>query len=211
MLDLNVPTPLRYFIWLEGERPSCLIPFANSCDLGKNLAGQPVTEQLGLAMVSTLSLVTVAAILAILIGVTLGIVTALRQYSALDYGVTFMAFLFFSLPIFWAAVLLKEFGAIGFNNFLRNPEIPPTVALGIGAVLGVIGAVVVGGAAKRRLIVGGSVFVAVSLILFYFSLTQSLHNPVWALSSLPFLEWELPSESPSWFQDSRTARPSSQA
>ncbi len=68
--------------------------------------------------------------LAILIGITLGIVTALRQYSALDYGVTFMAFLFFSLPIFWVAVLLKEFGAIGFNNFLRNPEVPLPAALG---------------------------------------------------------------------------------
>ena len=62
--------------------------------------------------------------LAIVIGVSLGIVTALRQYSGLDYGVTFMAFLFFSLPVFWVAVLLKEFGAIGFNNFLRDPHIP---------------------------------------------------------------------------------------
>ena len=50
---------------------------------------------------------------------------------------TFMAFLFFSLPIFWVAVLLKEFGAIGFNNFLRNPEIPIPAAIGIGAVLGI--------------------------------------------------------------------------
>ena len=210
LLDLNTPPPLRYFKWLGGAA-QCIVPFGNACNLGKNIAGQPITEALGFALVQTLTLVTGATILAILIGISLGIVTALRQYSALDYGVTFMAFLFFSLPIFWVAVLLKEFGAIGFNDFLRNPEIPPTVALGIGAVLGVIGAVVVGGAANRRLIVGGSVFVAVSLILFYFSLTQSFRNAVWALSSLPFLEWELPSESPSWFQDSRTARPSSQA
>ena len=84
----------------------------------------------------TLSLVTAATVLAILIGVTLGIVTALRQYSTLDYGVTFMAFLFFSLPIFWVAVLLKEFGAIGFNDFLRNPDVPLPAALGIGVVVG---------------------------------------------------------------------------
>ena len=127
-------------------RRSASIPFADSCDLGKNIAGQPVTDALGHALIQTLTLVTGATVLAILIGITLGIITALRQYSALDYGVTFMAFLFFSLPIFWVAVLLKEFGAIGFNNFLRNPEIPIPAALAIGAVFGVL----VGGGGRRR-------------------------------------------------------------
>ena len=61
--------------------------------------------------------------LAITIGIAVGIVTALRQYSALDYSVTFIAFLFFSLPVFWVAVLLKEFGAIGFNDFLADPRL----------------------------------------------------------------------------------------
>lgn len=176
LLDLDTPAPLRYFKWLGGAA-QCLVPLGNACNLGKNISGQPITEALGFALVQTLTLVTGATILAILIGISLGIVTALRQYSALDYGVTFMAFLFFSLPIFWVAVLLKEFGAIGFNDFLRNPEIPPAVALGIGVVSGLIGAVVVGGEAKRRLIVGGSVFAAVSVVLFYFSLTQWFRNP----------------------------------
>jgi peptide/nickel transport system permease protein len=49
------------------------------------------------------------------------VVTAVRQYSALDYGATFSAFLFFSLPVFWLAVLLKEFGAIRFNDYLEEP------------------------------------------------------------------------------------------
>ena len=136
LLQLDTPAPIRYFQWLGGAA-QCLIPFADSCDLGKNIAGQPITDALGHALVQTLTLVTGATVLAILIGITLGIITALRQYSTLDYGVTFMAFLFFSLPIFWVAVLLKEFGAIGFNNFLRNPEIPMPAALAIGAVLGV--------------------------------------------------------------------------
>ena len=135
LLDLDTPAPVRYFKWLGGAA-QCLVPFAGSCDLGKNIAGQPITDALGHALIQTLTLVTGAAVLAILMGITLGIITALRQYSTLDYGVTFMAFLFFSLPIFWVAVLLKEFGAIGFNNFLRNPEIPLPVSLGIGAVVG---------------------------------------------------------------------------
>jgi peptide/nickel transport system permease protein len=176
LLSLNVPAPLRYFIWLKGAA-SCLIPFANSCDLGKNLAGQPVTEQLGLAMVSTLSLVTVAVILAILIGVTLGIVTALRQYSALDYGVTFMAFLFFSLPIFWAAVLLKEYGAIGFNNFLKDATIPLPVVGVFALVLGLLAMAIAGGAAKRRWIAFGATVVVTALILELLSLTQWFRTP----------------------------------
>ncbi len=115
--------------------------------------------------------------LAILIGITLGIITALRQYSTLDYGVTFMAFLFFSLPIFWVAVLLKEFGAIGFNNFLRNPEIPIPAALAIGAVFGVLTAVTVGGEMKRRLLIGGVVFLFAAAVLMYFSATEWFKNP----------------------------------
>ncbi|WP_400158676.1 ABC transporter permease [Arthrobacter sp. BPSS-3] len=176
LLQLDVPAPVRYFRWLGGAA-QCLVPFANSCDLGKNIAGQPVTDALGHALIQTLTLVTGATILAILIGITLGIITALRQYSALDYGVTFMAFLFFSLPIFWVAVLLKEFGAIGFNNFLRDPDVPLPIALAIGLVLGVIVAVAAGGALRRRLTVGAVVFAFVSAVLIYFSATLWFKNP----------------------------------
>ncbi|WP_026555634.1 ABC transporter permease [Arthrobacter sp. 35W] len=176
LLHLNVPAPLRYFIWLKGAA-GCLIPFANSCDLGTNLQGQPVTEQLGLAMVQTLSLVTVATLLAILIGVTLGIITALRQYSALDYGVTFMAFLFFSLPIFWAAVLLKEYGAIGFNNFLRDAVVPIPVTIVLALVFGLIAMAVSTGAWKRRWMVFGITAAATAIILQLLSVTGWFTNP----------------------------------
>ena len=176
LLNLNVPAPLRYFIWLRGAA-GCLIPFANSCNLGENLQGQPVTQALGIAMVQTLSLVTAAVLLAIVIGVTLGIITALRQYSALDYGVTFMAFLFFSLPIFWAAVLLKEYGAIQFNNFLKTPDIPiPIVAL-IALLVGLVAIAVAGGTWKRRGIAFGGAFVATALVLLYVSLTGWFRTP----------------------------------
>ncbi|MGP4031455.1 ABC transporter permease [Pseudarthrobacter sp. 1C304] len=176
LLQLDTPAPIRYFQWLGGAA-KCLVPFAGTCDLGKNIAGQPITDALGHALVQTLTLVTGATVLAILIGITLGIITALRQYSTLDYGVTFMAFLFFSLPIFWVAVLLKEYGAIGFNNFLRNPEIPLPAALAIGAVVGALTAVTLGGEMKRRLLIGGVVFLFASAVLMYFSATEWFKNP----------------------------------
>ncbi|WP_271394612.1 ABC transporter permease [Neomicrococcus lactis] len=132
LLDLGTPAPIRYFKWIGGAA-QCLIPFAGKCDLGFNLVGAPVTESLGRAMGQTILLVTAATFLAIFIGIALGILSALRQYSALDYSVTFMAFLFFSLPIFWLAVLLKEYGAIGFNNFLKDPVFSP-MAIVIAAI-----------------------------------------------------------------------------
>ncbi|WP_026531748.1 ABC transporter permease [Arthrobacter sp. H41] len=149
LLDLNTPAPLRYFGWLTGAL-KCVVPFTGSCDLGQSIQGEAVVDALARAMGNTILLVTTATVLAIIIGVSLGIITALRQYSGLDYGVTFMAFLFFSLPIFWLAVLLKEFGAIGFNNFLANPEIPLTTLLVVALASGIIWAVFAGGSIKRK-------------------------------------------------------------
>jgi peptide/nickel transport system permease protein len=176
LLDLNTPAPVRYFKWLGGA-VQCLVPFGGSCDLGRNISNQPVTEALGLALVQTLSLVTAATLLAILIGVALGIVTALRQYSTLDYGVTFMAFLFFSLPIFWVAVLLKEYGAIGFNDFLRNPDIPWYTAAVIGIIAGLVLAVAAGGELKRRMTLGMAAFGFVTALLIIASITRWFTNP----------------------------------
>ena len=136
-LNLDVPPPLRYFMWVRGAI-GCAAPFVATCDLGTNLQGFEVTELLSRAIAQTVLLVTGATILAIVIGIALGIVSALRQYSGLDYGITFMAFLFFSLPVFWVAVLLKEFGAIRFNDFLADPAVSLPTALLIGLVTGVI-------------------------------------------------------------------------
>ena len=48
-------------------------------------------------------------------------ISAVRQYTVFDYSSTFIAFLFFAMPVFWFAVLLKEFGAIKLNNWLATP------------------------------------------------------------------------------------------
>lgn len=148
LLNLDVPAPVRYFMWLGGA-VRCVIP--GQCDLGKTLQGQPVTDALGSAIPATLQLVTAATLLAMVIGIAIGIVTALRQYSGLDYTVTFTTFLFFSLPSFWVAVLLKEFGAIRFNDFLKDPTIGWKPVLLLGLVNGVLWVLILGGSWRRRL------------------------------------------------------------
>jgi len=136
VLNLDQPPIIRYFSWLGGVG-AC---FIGQCDLGISVARgeQPVIDAIGGALGSTLQLVLAATILAIVIGVAIGMTTALRQYSGYDYVVTFLTFVFYSLPIFWVAVLLKEFGAIRFNEFLGDPVIPWWSILVIAVVMGFI-------------------------------------------------------------------------
>lgn len=149
LLQLDVVPPLRWLLWLGGAA-KCLIPFANTCDLGSTISNAQVVDILPQALASTVQLVTLALLLAVLLGITIGIVTALRQYSGLDNVVTFLSFFLYSLPAFLVAVLLKEFIAIGFNNFLADPIVPWWVAAVVGLVAGVIWQSLIGGDLRRR-------------------------------------------------------------
>lgn len=169
LLRLDLPPVIRYFTWLGGAS-KCLIL---QCDLGVAFtrSNQPVTEAVSAAAASTIQLVTAATILAILVGLTIGILTALRQYSGFDYSVTFLTFIVFSLPIFWIAVLLKEFGAIRFNEFLADPVVSVAAAVIVGTIWGVILASVIGGPWKRRLITFAGAFVATGGLLYILGAT----------------------------------------
>ena len=149
LLQLEVPPALRYFSWLGGAA-GCLI---GQCDLGVAFSRgeQEVTAAIATAASSTLQLVVIATILAIVIGVAVGMTTALRQYSGYDYTVTFLTFVFYSLPVFWVAVLLKEFGAIRFNYFLRNPNLTVGAIAIIAIVVGFLSAAMVGGRLAVRI------------------------------------------------------------
>jgi peptide/nickel transport system permease protein len=176
LLDLNTPAPLRYFGWLSGAI-QCAVPFVGNCDLGRSIQGEAVTEALTRAVGNTILLVTTATVLAIVIGISLGIITALRQYSGLDYGVTFMSFLFFSLPIFWLAVLLKEFGAIGFNNFLIDPDISFSSILIVALISGAVCALIAGGTVKRKALAFFGGAVAAGALLAVLNLINWFKNP----------------------------------
>jgi peptide/nickel transport system permease protein len=175
-LGLDIPPPLRWTFWLGGVA-KCVIPFANSCDLGKTISNAQVVDILPEALTSTLQLVTLALVIAILLGITIGIVTALRQYSGLDNTVTFVSFFLYSLPSFLIAVLLKEFIAIDFNDFLRNPIVPWWVIIAIGLVAGLIWQSLIGGVARRRLTVFVVAGLATSLVIWLMSVTDWFLHP----------------------------------
>lgn len=168
LLNLDVPPPLRYFLWLGGLFRG---------DLGISIQNQAVNAMLGNAITSTLTLVTTATVVAIVLGISVGIVSALRQYTGFDYGVTLVSFLFFSLPIFWVAVLLKQYGAIQLNNWLADPVIAVPVIIGISILAGLIWMSLLGGRWRRRLIVFGISAVATGAVLTFMSATQWFADP----------------------------------
>lgn len=173
-LDLDTPPAIRYLLWLRGAS-GCVV---GACDLGTSwITNQPVTAMLSTALPSTLQLVFASTFLAIGLGVVVGISSALRQYTGFDYGVTFMSFVLYSLPSFWVAVLLKTWGAIGFNDFLRDPTFSVPVVVGAAVVSGLVWAALLGGDVRRRLITFGSAALATALAMVYLSASGWLLDP----------------------------------
>ena len=172
-LQLDVPPPIRYFLWLKGV----LGGFVGKLDLGMTREATSVQQELAYAIPTTLRLVFVATFTALLLGMALGIISALRQYSRFDYGMTFLAFLLYSLPIFWVAVLLKEFMAIQFNNFLANPNIPIKWMVILSVVTGVFWSSLFGGERKRFWTVFAGAFVTNFVILWAIDLTNWYIKP----------------------------------
>jgi peptide/nickel transport system permease protein len=155
-LELDKPFLERYLSWLSGLA---------SGDFGLNREGQEVSVLLSQAAGTTFRLILLATLVSIVIGIVFGVVSAVRQYSAIDYGTTFSAFLFFALPVFWLAVLLKEFGAIRFNDYLENPGLSTTGIVALAVLVGLIVSSLVGGDRRRRLMlaIGAGVVAAVGL------------------------------------------------
>jgi peptide/nickel transport system permease protein len=108
-LHLDRPLPERYVHWIRQVVRG---------DLGHSIQGLDVGSELVRRMAVTLRMVMLAIILGVLLAVGSGVHSAVRQYSATDYALTLAGFLFLSMPAFWLAALLKEFGAIRLNQLL---------------------------------------------------------------------------------------------
>ena len=168
-LNLDTNVVLRFFEWFGNVLRG---------DLGVAWrSGQAVSDQLTHAIGSTLELVLASTILAVVLGVSVGIVSALRQYSSFDYLIIFVSFLMYSLPSCWVAVLLKQWTAIGFNDFLRDPVIAWPVMIGISMVVGLLWSLAVGGSPRRRVQVFGIGTAANFAIFAYIQLSGWWERP----------------------------------
>lgn len=97
-LGLDRPPLQQYLSWLSGVLRG---------DLGVSLRhGRPVAALIAERLPVTLSLATMSLALAVLLALPLGVLAAIRQHSALDYGVLVFAQAGLALPSFWIGILL---------------------------------------------------------------------------------------------------------
>lgn len=108
-LGLEDPLFTQYFHWLAN---------ALHGNLGDSLVtGQSVAHQIAERFPVTLGLVVAAAIIAILIGVPLGVLSGVRPGGTLDAGARSFASIGIAIPSFWLAVLLVSVLAVQWQIF----------------------------------------------------------------------------------------------
>jgi peptide/nickel transport system permease protein len=100
-LGLSGSYPQQYWEWLSG---------AVQGDFGTSLRNTtPVSEMLLDALPITLELVFLGLLIAIIVGVPLGVISAVRRDSAHDYASRVGGLVGISIPSFWLATLLLLF------------------------------------------------------------------------------------------------------
>lgn len=116
-IGLDKPPHERYVSWVSG---------VVTLDFGDDLNGRPVNDVLWRRLGRTLRMVTASVVVSLVLAVSVGVLSATRQYSKTDYFFTFSGFLFLSMPVFWLAALLKEFLAVRFNDLIGRRVIYTT-------------------------------------------------------------------------------------
>jgi len=123
-MGLNQSVIVQYFQWLVGL-------------LGGNFGYsyqtlRPVRVMIGEALPNTLKLMGSSMLLAMLIGIPIGIYSAVRQYSKFDYVVTGLSFFMMALPAFFFGMLMIYIFSIQLRIFptggLRSLGRAPTLA-----------------------------------------------------------------------------------
>jgi peptide/nickel transport system permease protein len=97
-MGLDKPVIVQYGIFLAD---------AVRGDFGDSIVtGRPVTTELLARLPATLELTAFAMLVAILVGVPVGVISAVKQYSLLDKFTSVLALTGISMPIFWLAMIL---------------------------------------------------------------------------------------------------------
>jgi peptide/nickel transport system permease protein len=97
-MGLDKPVIVQYALFVRG---------AITGDLGESIVtGRPVTTELLARLPATLELTAFAMLVAVLVGVPVGVISAVKQYSILDKVTSVLALAGISMPIFWLAMIL---------------------------------------------------------------------------------------------------------
>ena len=97
-MHLDEPLPMRYLFWINGVLHG---------DLGESMRMQkPVLALILEKLPVTLELASMAIVIAFVIGVPAGIISAVRRNSAWDYAANAVALWGLSTPNFWLGIML---------------------------------------------------------------------------------------------------------
>jgi peptide/nickel transport system permease protein len=76
-------------------------------DFGNSVrTGAPVVGEIGVRLIATIELSVAAMLIAVILGISAGVISAVWQYSFLDYGAMVLALIGVSMPIFWLGLML---------------------------------------------------------------------------------------------------------
>jgi len=116
---LDEPLPVRYLLWAKGVL---------SGDLGESIRiKRPVRDLVLEKLPVTAELAALAMVIALSIGLPMGILAAVRNDSAIDYVATMVALWGRSIPNFWLGILLillfsVEWGLLPASGFVSPAE-----------------------------------------------------------------------------------------
>jgi len=130
-LGLDKPILVQYAIWLVGNDWMKVdidgdgIPDEYGTrkgvlrgDFGKSfMEKRPVLEIIKERVSNTLLLMLTCEVVILIFSLLIGIYSALRQYSTLDYVFTAFSFIGYSMPIFWLALILMYIFAVNFKRW----------------------------------------------------------------------------------------------
>jgi len=150
-LGLDKPIMVQYLYWLVGndwtkidmdgdgiaETPGKRKGVLRG-DFGVSLVNRkPVTEVIGERLPNTLLLMLSAEIIIISGALLIGIYSALNQYTAMDNLITTVTFIFYSMPVFFFALVAMYIFAVNFKAWglpylptvgMFDPEVGKTVS-----------------------------------------------------------------------------------
>ena len=116
---LDQPLPVRYALWIEGVAQG---------DLGESIRiKRPVLALIEEKLPVTAELALMAILISLAIGIPAGIIAAVKNETAIDYGTTMAALWGLSIPNFWLGILLillfsVELGLLPASGFVSPFE-----------------------------------------------------------------------------------------
>ncbi|RDJ27782.1 ABC transporter permease [Bosea caraganae] len=114
----NDPVPVQYAAWLGGLLQG---------DFGNSVRTRlPIGTMLAEKLPVTIELAVLSMLIALLLGLPIGIIAALRRGSALDYGASLFGLAGLSIPNFWLGIMLILLFSVHLGWLPAGGYVPPS-------------------------------------------------------------------------------------